>query len=93
MIRIGDLPTSKPLRTWLAALEDAEQVALDPHASWHDPAAVLTAVDLSDPARVLATLSVERFYAGVLTRVDFDRASPAILDLPLSGGEGIAWTP
>jgi len=46
-----------------------------------------------NPARVLATLSVERFYAGVLTRVDFDRSSPAILDLPLSGGERIAWTP
>jgi 2-succinyl-5-enolpyruvyl-6-hydroxy-3-cyclohexene-1-carboxylate synthase len=41
VIRIGDLPTSKPLRAWLAGLEDVPQIALDPHGSWHDPDAVV----------------------------------------------------
>jgi 2-succinyl-5-enolpyruvyl-6-hydroxy-3-cyclohexene-1-carboxylate synthase len=36
VIRIGDLPTSKPLRAWLAEL-DAEQIAIDPESAWHDP--------------------------------------------------------
>jgi 2-succinyl-5-enolpyruvyl-6-hydroxy-3-cyclohexene-1-carboxylate synthase len=59
VIRIGDLPTSKPLRAWLAVLHDAEQVALDPAATWQDPAAALSALDLSDPARVLETWGPE----------------------------------
>jgi 2-succinyl-5-enolpyruvyl-6-hydroxy-3-cyclohexene-1-carboxylate synthase len=40
VIRTGDLPTSKPLRAWLAGL-DAAQVAIDPDGVWHDPAAVV----------------------------------------------------
>jgi 2-succinyl-5-enolpyruvyl-6-hydroxy-3-cyclohexene-1-carboxylate synthase len=59
VIRIGDLPTSKALRGWLAALDGAEQVALDPESTWQDPAAVLSAIDLSDPARVLETWGPE----------------------------------
>jgi 2-succinyl-5-enolpyruvyl-6-hydroxy-3-cyclohexene-1-carboxylate synthase len=34
LLRIGDMPTSKPLRTWAA---EAPQVVLDPHAAWHEP--------------------------------------------------------
>ncbi|HSC03661.1 MAG TPA: 2-succinyl-5-enolpyruvyl-6-hydroxy-3-cyclohexene-1-carboxylic-acid synthase [Solirubrobacteraceae bacterium] len=40
VIRTGDLPTSKPLRTWLAGLQ-AAQIAVDPDTAWHDPAAVV----------------------------------------------------
>jgi 2-succinyl-5-enolpyruvyl-6-hydroxy-3-cyclohexene-1-carboxylate synthase len=53
VIRIGDLPTSKPLRTWLASLQDAEQVALDPEGAWQDPAAVVSVSDPGDPAAAL----------------------------------------
>jgi 2-succinyl-5-enolpyruvyl-6-hydroxy-3-cyclohexene-1-carboxylate synthase len=53
VIRIGDLPTSKPLRTWLASLENAEQVALDPEGAWQDPAAVVSVSDPGDPAAAL----------------------------------------
>jgi 2-succinyl-5-enolpyruvyl-6-hydroxy-3-cyclohexene-1-carboxylate synthase len=41
VLRVGDLPTSKPLRTWLAGLDGARQVALDPEGAWQDPAAVV----------------------------------------------------
>jgi 2-succinyl-5-enolpyruvyl-6-hydroxy-3-cyclohexene-1-carboxylate synthase len=41
VFRLGDLPTSKPLRTWLADLTDAAQIAFDPHSTWQDPAAVV----------------------------------------------------
>jgi 2-succinyl-5-enolpyruvyl-6-hydroxy-3-cyclohexene-1-carboxylate synthase len=34
LLRVGDMPTSKPLRAWAA---DCEQVVLDPHAAWHEP--------------------------------------------------------
>src|SRR5581483_11432001 len=45
---------SKPLRTWLAALRDVPQIALDPEAAWQDPASVLTEVVGADPAATLA---------------------------------------
>lgn len=35
VLRVGDTPTSKPLRAWLAAAE--RQVVIDPHAAWHEP--------------------------------------------------------
>jgi 2-succinyl-5-enolpyruvyl-6-hydroxy-3-cyclohexene-1-carboxylate synthase len=41
VLRVGDLPTSKPLRTWLSGLE-VPQAALMPPSVWHDPAAVLS---------------------------------------------------
>ena len=37
VLRVGDTPTSKPLRAWLAA---AEQVVIDPDGAWHDPSRV-----------------------------------------------------
>ena len=37
VFRLGDLPTSKPLRAWLARLTDAAQIAFDPHGTWQDP--------------------------------------------------------
>jgi 2-succinyl-5-enolpyruvyl-6-hydroxy-3-cyclohexene-1-carboxylate synthase len=34
LLRVGDMPTSKPLRAWAG---EASQVVLDPHAAWHEP--------------------------------------------------------
>jgi 2-succinyl-5-enolpyruvyl-6-hydroxy-3-cyclohexene-1-carboxylate synthase len=34
VLRVGDMPTSKPLRAWVA---EAPHVVLDPHAAWHEP--------------------------------------------------------
>ncbi|MGI8573050.1 MAG: 2-succinyl-5-enolpyruvyl-6-hydroxy-3-cyclohexene-1-carboxylic-acid synthase [Solirubrobacteraceae bacterium] len=41
VLRVGDLPTSKPLRTWLAGLDDIAQIAIHPDGSWHDPDSVV----------------------------------------------------
>ncbi len=57
-MRIGDLPTSKPLRTWLAGLEGVRQIALDPESAWQDPASVVTERMASDPAATLAGAEV-----------------------------------
>ena len=54
VVRCGDLPTSKPLRAWLASLpSDVTQVALDPEAAWQDPAGVLSEVLAADPVHTL----------------------------------------
>jgi len=56
VVRVGDLPVSKPLRSWLAGLGDTEQVALDPEGAWQDPAAVLSESLALDPVVALSTL-------------------------------------
>jgi 2-succinyl-5-enolpyruvyl-6-hydroxy-3-cyclohexene-1-carboxylate synthase len=53
VIRLGDLPTSKALRQWLAGL-DARQVVLDPEGAWQDPAAVVADSLPFDPAVALS---------------------------------------
>jgi 2-succinyl-5-enolpyruvyl-6-hydroxy-3-cyclohexene-1-carboxylate synthase len=53
VLRVGDLPVSKPLRGWLAGLTDVPQVALDPDGAWQDPAAVLSRSFALDPASAL----------------------------------------
>ena len=37
VIRFGDLPTSKPLRQWIAGLDAADHIAYSEHESWSDP--------------------------------------------------------
>ena len=57
VIRVGDLPVSKPLRTWLASLDAAPQLALDPEASWQDPASSVSEWLTAEPAATLDALS------------------------------------
>jgi 2-succinyl-5-enolpyruvyl-6-hydroxy-3-cyclohexene-1-carboxylate synthase len=49
VIRVGDLPTSKPLRGWLSRLEDAQQIAIDPAGAWQDPDGRLNLSLRADP--------------------------------------------
>ena len=59
VLRAGDLPTSKPLRAWLAGL-DADQRAFAPEGVWHDPDSTLAAVLGADPAPTLDAIRAER---------------------------------
>jgi 2-succinyl-5-enolpyruvyl-6-hydroxy-3-cyclohexene-1-carboxylate synthase len=56
VLRVGDLPTSKPLRTWLAA-SDALQISVDPEGAWQDPAGVVGTVIAADPRELVDTLA------------------------------------
>ncbi|MBV9818587.1 MAG: 2-succinyl-5-enolpyruvyl-6-hydroxy-3-cyclohexene-1-carboxylic-acid synthase [Solirubrobacterales bacterium] len=53
VVRAGDLPTSKPLRAWLASLAQARQLALSP---WQDPDAVVSEALGGDPVAALDSL-------------------------------------
>jgi len=64
VLRIGDLPTSKWLRTWLASLTDVEQVTLDGEGAWQDPASVVSARLAANPRAALAALTPEHRDAG-----------------------------
>jgi 2-succinyl-5-enolpyruvyl-6-hydroxy-3-cyclohexene-1-carboxylate synthase len=66
VLRIGDLPVSKPLRSWLASLEGVRQVTLDPDAAWQDPASVVSDSFSLDAAATLSELSRARAEAASL---------------------------
>jgi 2-succinyl-5-enolpyruvyl-6-hydroxy-3-cyclohexene-1-carboxylate synthase len=57
VIRVGDLPTSKPLRAWLAGLGSTRQVTIDSHGTWQDPDGVVSESLCADPRIVLASAS------------------------------------
>jgi 2-succinyl-5-enolpyruvyl-6-hydroxy-3-cyclohexene-1-carboxylate synthase len=48
VLRFGDLPTSKPLRQWLAA-SGAEQIVVDPSGGWNEPTGRAAAIVRADP--------------------------------------------
>jgi 2-succinyl-5-enolpyruvyl-6-hydroxy-3-cyclohexene-1-carboxylate synthase len=92
VIRLGDLPTSKPLRRWLAGLGEVRQVALDPHRAWQDPDAVVGERYAGDPVAVLEGALVAKPRAREamwLARwLAADRAANAAIEATL--GEGLS---
>jgi 2-succinyl-5-enolpyruvyl-6-hydroxy-3-cyclohexene-1-carboxylate synthase len=59
VLRVGDLPTSKPLRLWLAGLDGALQIAFDPEAAWQDPAGAVATIVAADPRATVEALGGE----------------------------------
>ncbi|HEX4306976.1 MAG TPA: 2-succinyl-5-enolpyruvyl-6-hydroxy-3-cyclohexene-1-carboxylic-acid synthase [Solirubrobacterales bacterium] len=48
VLRFGELPTSKPLRQWLAA-GGADQIVVDPTGGWNEPTGRAAAIVRADP--------------------------------------------
>ena len=57
VLRVGDLPTSKPLRRWLHGAGDALQIAFDPESAWQDPAGAVATILEADPRRTLEAVA------------------------------------
>jgi len=53
VLRIGEMPTSKPLREWLAGC-GAEQVVVDPRGGWNEPSNRAAALLRADPVALAA---------------------------------------
>lgn len=56
VVRVGDLPVSKPLRTWLGSMREIPQIALDPEGAWQDPTSVVSDSLAAEPAATLSAL-------------------------------------
>ncbi|MDP9134065.1 MAG: 2-succinyl-5-enolpyruvyl-6-hydroxy-3-cyclohexene-1-carboxylic-acid synthase [Actinomycetota bacterium] len=54
VLRIGDMPTSKPLRAWLSG---TAQVVIDPDAVWNEPTRTAETLLHADPARTCDALA------------------------------------
>ncbi|HUA10873.1 MAG TPA: 2-succinyl-5-enolpyruvyl-6-hydroxy-3-cyclohexene-1-carboxylic-acid synthase [Solirubrobacteraceae bacterium] len=57
VLRVGDLPVSKPLRQWLAAMPDVPQVQVGAEDAWQDPDAALCSYWQDDAAATLSQLA------------------------------------
>ena len=53
VLRFGDTPTSKPLRTWLT---QARQIVVDPDAVWHEPTRAADRVTVAEGAPLARAL-------------------------------------
>jgi 2-succinyl-5-enolpyruvyl-6-hydroxy-3-cyclohexene-1-carboxylate synthase len=82
VFRVGDLPTSKPLRTWLAGLVDVPQIAVDPDHTWQDPDSVV-GMRLHSALPRPDELAVEPGWREAWT--DPDAAAAAAVDRQLGG--------
>jgi 2-succinyl-5-enolpyruvyl-6-hydroxy-3-cyclohexene-1-carboxylate synthase len=57
IVRVGDLPTSKPLRQWLAAIDGLEQIVIDPAGEWREPTRRADSVVRADPSATARALT------------------------------------
>jgi 2-succinyl-5-enolpyruvyl-6-hydroxy-3-cyclohexene-1-carboxylate synthase len=53
VLRFGEMPTSKPLRSWLAA-SGADQIVVDPKGGWNEPSRRAAALLRADPTELAA---------------------------------------
>lgn len=53
VLRFGEMPTSKPLRSWIAG-SDAAQIVVDPRCGWNEPTRRAAALLRADPTELAA---------------------------------------
>jgi 2-succinyl-5-enolpyruvyl-6-hydroxy-3-cyclohexene-1-carboxylate synthase len=51
VLRFGEMPTSKPLRAWLAA-SGADEIVIDPYGGWNEPSNRAAAILRADPSEL-----------------------------------------
>ncbi|HKB51207.1 MAG TPA: 2-succinyl-5-enolpyruvyl-6-hydroxy-3-cyclohexene-1-carboxylic-acid synthase [Solirubrobacterales bacterium] len=68
VLRFGEMPTSKPLRSWLAE-SGADQIVVDPLGDWNEPTRRAAALLRADPTELAA---------GWAARLGEDRPAPAM---------------
>lgn len=89
VLRFGDMPTSKPLRAWLEAVE-VDQVAIDPPGRWNEPSRIAGAfvrADATAVARAL-TAALERRGGGdwAAAWAEAEAATQGAIDAALADG-------
>jgi 2-succinyl-5-enolpyruvyl-6-hydroxy-3-cyclohexene-1-carboxylate synthase len=68
VLRFGEMPTSKPLRSWLAE-SGADQIVVDPLGDWNEPSRRAAAILRADPTELAA---------GWAARLGEERPRPAM---------------
>jgi 2-succinyl-5-enolpyruvyl-6-hydroxy-3-cyclohexene-1-carboxylate synthase len=87
VLRFGEMPTSKPLRAWLAA-SGASEIVIDPHGGWNEPSNRAAAILRADPTELAAgwAARLEKEPRGAPEAwIDAEQAARAALDSELGG--------
>jgi 2-succinyl-5-enolpyruvyl-6-hydroxy-3-cyclohexene-1-carboxylate synthase len=86
VLRVGDLPTSKPLRAWLHGMDEALQIAFDPENAWQDPGGAVATVLATDPRATLDAIELKQRDGAWLERWHrADRAASGAIARTLTG--------
>jgi len=88
ILRFGEMPTSKPLREWLAA-SGADQIVVDPLGGWNEPtnrAAALLRADPTELAAGWATRLEGEERGDPEAWLSAERAARAAIEAELDGG-------
>jgi 2-succinyl-5-enolpyruvyl-6-hydroxy-3-cyclohexene-1-carboxylate synthase len=89
VLRFGEMPTSKPLREWLAA-SGADQIVVDPRGGWNEPTRRAAALLRADPTELAAGWAArigEGEPPAPTTWLEAEQATREALDLELSEPE------
>jgi 2-succinyl-5-enolpyruvyl-6-hydroxy-3-cyclohexene-1-carboxylate synthase len=57
VIRVGDMVTSKPVRTWLGEHPGCRQVVIDPDGAWNEPTSTADLIARADPVALLSAFA------------------------------------
>ena len=92
VLRVGDMPTSKPLRAFVA---ESSQIVVDPHGAWHEPTRTAELVLHASAVYTLTALagavemrSAEREQSWVQGWREADAKVPAAVEAAPEGFEG-----
>jgi 2-succinyl-5-enolpyruvyl-6-hydroxy-3-cyclohexene-1-carboxylate synthase len=89
VVRFGEMPTSKPLRAWLAA-SGADEIVVDPYGGWNEPSRRAAAILRADPTELAAgwATRLEKEPRGKPTVwLEAERAAWGAIESELGGGE------
>ncbi|HEU4736820.1 MAG TPA: 2-succinyl-5-enolpyruvyl-6-hydroxy-3-cyclohexene-1-carboxylic-acid synthase [Solirubrobacterales bacterium] len=89
VLRFGAMPTSKPLRSWLAK-SGADQIVVDPRGGWNEPTSRAAAMLRADPAELAAgwAVRVEKEARPAPQRwLDAERSAREAVESALAGDE------
>jgi 2-succinyl-5-enolpyruvyl-6-hydroxy-3-cyclohexene-1-carboxylate synthase len=59
VIRVGDMVTSKPVRTWLGEHPGCRQVVIDPDGAWNEPTSTADLIARTDPIALLSAFAAQ----------------------------------
>src|SRR4051812_43834160 len=84
VVRVGEMPTSKPLRAWL---ERCRQAIVDPHFDWHDPSRTAESIWPVGTDTLVALLPNTDLPARADWLERWRAADPLVAEAPAARGE------
>jgi 2-succinyl-5-enolpyruvyl-6-hydroxy-3-cyclohexene-1-carboxylate synthase len=92
VLRFGEMPTSKPLRAWLAA-SGASEIVIDPYGGWNEPSKRAAAILRADPTELASGWAARLEKEPRAAPEDWlaaERTAQAVLETELDDGEPIS---